>query len=66
MLLAFWGEPNSVMLGFYKTSEVEQERNLCSSWKDGMSKDGVVAVEKCFLSQCLWMQSQLNAIGDMQ
>lgn len=60
----FWGESNSVMLSFSKTSKVEQERNLCSGWKEDMSKDGMVPVEKCFLSQCLWMQSQLNAIGD--
>lgn len=67
MLLAFeihpvfWGESNSVMLGFNKINKVEQERNLSPSWKDDTSKGGVVPVEKCFLSQCLWMQSQLNA-----
>lgn len=70
MLLAFeihpvsWGESSSVILGFYKINEVEQERNLSSGWKDDTSKGGVVPVEKCFLSQCLWMQSQWNAIGD--
>lgn len=56
----FWGESNS--MGFYKINKMEQERNLSSSWKDDMSKDGVVPLAECFLS--LWMQSQLNAIGD--
>lgn len=52
------------MLGFYKINKVEQERNLSSSWEDDMSKDGVVPLAKCFVSWCLWVQSQLNAIGD--
>lgn len=70
MLLAFeihpvsWGESNSVILGFYKINKVEQERNLSSSWKDDTSKGGVVPVGKCYLSQCLWIQSQWNATGD--
>lgn len=56
MLLAFethpvfWGESNSIMLGFYKINKVKQEGNFSSSWKDDMSEDGVVPVEKCFLS----------------
>lgn len=72
MLLAFeihpvfWGESNSVILGFYKINKVEQERNLSSSWKDDTCKGGVVPAEKCFLSQCLWMQSQFNAIAGGQ
>lgn len=72
MLLAFeiqpvfWGEFNWILLGSCKINKVRWERNLSSSRNDDVfeGQDWAVPLANSFLSWCIRMQSQSNAVGD--